>query len=120
MGPAGGPTEMTFCRPLLPIWSRGWMHSNFSAFSSEVSGRYCGDLPLGDEDQAEIVVHEDDLLDGIAFAGPVLLGQADRIIHAAPQDAAVFQQDFRCRRRRGEQNHKTAGDAGRRPPPTVP
>ena len=82
----------TFCRPLRPIWSsRAALQSNFSAFSSDVSGCTASDLPPRDEGHAEIVVHEDDLLDGVAFAGPVLLGQADGFARAAPQDAAVFQ-----------------------------
>ena len=103
-----------------PIRSRGCSQLEFLRVLQRGVGPHGGDLPPGDEDQAEIVVHEDDLLDGIAFAGPVLLGQADGFARAAPQDSAVFQHDFRCRRGRGKQNHKTADDAGRRPPPTVP
>ena len=79
-------------------------------------GLHIDDLPPGDEDQAEVVVHEDDLLERIGLAGPVLLGQADAVALAAPQDSAVFQPDFRRQGRRRQQNQKTAGHPGRRPP----
>ncbi len=82
-------------------------------------GLHIDDLPPRDEDQAEIVVHKDDLLERIGLAGPVLLGQADAVALAAPQDSPVFQPDFRGQGRRRQQNQKTAGHPGRRPP-TVP